>query len=169
MPETEDVYCHSTGCHMSRFSCSFFQSLNQFFHRWLICSHVLTASAAFVMAATPDAVGIEVDALLARLESSGCEFNRNGTWYAGGNARAHLQKKREYLANKGLLRSAEQFIELAASSSSMSGHAYQVRCGAGAAQPSAQWLTKELAAIRGRAAQSGSAQKLRRVVDLRSI
>jgi hypothetical protein len=100
--------------------------------------------------ATPAPAGVraEVDALLVKLQSSGCEFNRNGRWYSGSDARAHLLRKLKYLEKKTTLRSAEHFIELAATSSSSSGQAYQVKCGGGAAIPSAQWLTKELAASR---------------------
>jgi hypothetical protein len=107
----------------------------------------------------PAAVRAEVDALLVKLQSSGCEFNRNGRWYNGSDARAHLMRKLKYLENKTTLRSAEQFIELAATSSSSSGKAYQVKCGGGAAIPSAQWLTKELAASRATSRMPASVPK----------
>jgi hypothetical protein len=73
-----------------------------------------------------------------------CQFNRNGTWHQGPAARAHLKKKYDYLAKRNLVPNAEAFIERAATSSSMSGTAYQVRCGNGAATASAPWLTTEL-------------------------
>ncbi len=49
-------------------------------------------------------------------------FQRNGSWYDGSDARAHLQRKYDYLLKKGMVDSAEQFIERAASQSSMSGN-----------------------------------------------
>lgn len=105
--------------------------------------------------ATPTSAPIrtEIDGLLNRLQSSGCEFNRNGTWYSGSEAKTHLLRKLAYLEDKGTLRNAEQFIELAATSSSFSGSAYQVRCGATPPVPSRQWLTRELSALRGSSAK----------------
>lgn len=96
----------------------------------------------------------EVDALLTRLQTSGCEFNRNGSWYAGAEARAHLLKKLDYLEGKSLVTTAEQFIEQGASASSMSGKAYLVRCAGKAPVESAQWLKAELQAVRSARAAS---------------
>ena len=97
----------------------------------------------------------EVDALLTRLQTSGCEFNRNGSWYAGAEARAHLQKKLDYLEGKGLVSTAEQFIERGAATSSMSGKPYLVRCAGRATVESAVWLKAALVQVRaGRAASS---------------
>jgi hypothetical protein len=91
---------------------------------------------------------VEIDALLKRLETSGCQFNRNGSWYPGPEARAHLQRKLEYLEDKGLVDSAEQFIERGASQSSMTGRAYLVKCADQTAVESRAWLTAQLQAIR---------------------
>ncbi|WP_028101025.1 DUF5329 domain-containing protein [Pseudoduganella violaceinigra] len=92
----------------------------------------------------------EVDALLARLQSSGCQFNRNGSWYSGAEARTHLLRKLEYLEKKDMVKNAEQFIDLGAATSSSSGKPYMVKCGAAAALESKAWLTTELKAIRAR-------------------
>lgn len=97
------------------------------------------------------AVRAEIDQLLTKLQASGCEFNRNGSWYSGAEAKDHLLRKLEYIENKGTLQSTEQFIELAASKSSFSGKAYQVKCGNEPAQESQAWLTKQLGAIRAAA------------------
>jgi hypothetical protein len=105
-----------------------------------------TASAAATP--LPPAARAEVDALMARLQASGCEFNRNGSWYGGAEAKAHLLNKLDYLEGKGLVQSTEQFIERGATGSSMSGTPYQVRCPGRPVQPSAQWLTAELHALR---------------------
>jgi hypothetical protein len=124
-------------------------------------SFVITSLLATVALAAPAPAPVraEIDALLAKLQSSGCEFNRNGSWHSAADAKRHLLRKLEYLENKTTLRTAEQFIELAATSSSSSGQAYQVKCAGGTAQPSAQWLTRELAAIRASSRQSASAPK----------
>ncbi|MGM9481976.1 DUF5329 domain-containing protein [Roseateles sp. NT4] len=103
----------------------------------------------------PPAARAEVDALMTRLQSSGCEFNRNGSWYSGAEAKAHLLKKLDYLEGKDLVKTAEQFIEKGASTSSASGKAYLVRCAGKASVESGQWLKAELQQLRAvRAASS---------------
>jgi hypothetical protein len=92
----------------------------------------------------------EVEALLARLQTSGCQFNRNGSWHDAAEARSHLLRKLEYLEKKDMVRSADQFIDLAASTSSSSGKPYLVRCGAAAPVESRAWLAAQLKAIRAR-------------------
>lgn len=81
------------------------------------------------------------------MESSGCLFIRNGTEYPAAEARQHLQKKLDYLENKGLVDNAEDFIARAATESSMSGKPYKVNC-AGQEQLSADWLKQELTRLR---------------------
>lgn len=95
----------------------------------------------------------EIDALLAKLEHSGCRFNRNGSWYGAPEARAHLQKKLDYAIEHDLLHSPEQFIAEAASRSSMSGEEYLVHCPGGQPQPSARWLHARLEEIRQQGAK----------------
>lgn len=116
------------------------------------------AAAAASAAPTPAPVRAEVDALLGRLQASGCEFSRNGSWHGAAEARTHLLRKLDHLEGRTTLQSAEQFIAQAATASSTTGLAYQVRCGATPAVPSAQWLTRELAAVRAamRAAPAAS-------------
>lgn len=115
---------------------------------------MVAATIAFA-APLPQVARAEVDALLTRLQTSGCEFNRNGTWYPGVEARAHLQKKLDYLEGKGMVQTAEQFIDRGASSSSMSGKPYLVRCTGKAPVESAQWLKSELQQVRAAPAASG--------------
>ena len=90
----------------------------------------------------------EIDALLSRLEASSCTFNRNGTWYPATEAKSHLLRKLKYLEDRGAVQSAEQFIELAASSSSTTGQPYLVKCGSGAPVQSGTWLLSELQVMR---------------------
>ena len=114
----------------------------------------ILASGLLVMCSTALAAGLpvgaraEVEALLDRLSSSGCQFNRNGSWYGATEASAHIRKKLDYLDGKGRLQSAEDFIRLAGTESSQSGKAYQVKCGSAPAQASAAWLQLRLLEIR---------------------
>lgn len=96
----------------------------------------------------PPSARAEVDALLAKLQVSSCEFNRNGAWYSAADAKTHLLRKLEYLEGKGLVQSAEQFIDLGASTSSSSGKPYLVKCGSANPIESKLWLSQELKAIR---------------------
>lgn len=89
----------------------------------------------------------ETAALLDFVERSGCQFVRNGSEYSAAQARDHLEKKLAYLERKKLLNSTENFIELAASKSSMSGKPYEIRCPTGA-QPAGEWLKAELRRMR---------------------
>lgn len=116
------------------------------------------AAAAALANPLPPAARAEVDALLSRLQASGCEFNRNGSWYAGAEARAHLLKKLDYLEGKDMVKTAEQFIERGASASSSSGKAYLVRCAGKAPVESAHWLKAELQLLRAASAASSPAR-----------
>jgi hypothetical protein len=113
---------------------------------------ILAAALATAAAAAPTAAPVraEIDALLGKLQTSGCQFNRNGSWYSGAEAKSHLLGKLEYFENKGNVQNTEQFIELAASKSSSSGKPYQVKCGNEAAVPSQQWLMRQLSVLRGK-------------------
>jgi hypothetical protein len=111
---------------------------------------LLTFCLAASGAAAPlsPAARTEIDGLLSGLGTSGCEFNRNGTWYSAPEAKAHLLVKLKYLEDRGAVQSAEQFIELAASGSSLSGEAYLVRCGREAPVRSSAWLRARLQQMR---------------------
>ena len=99
-------------------------------------------------AALPRSVQAEVDSLLASVEASRCSFYRNGNWYDSKAAVAHLRDKYDYLVAHDLIATTEDFIERAATKSSLSGQPYEVKCGASAAVTSSQWLYGQLALLR---------------------
>jgi hypothetical protein len=86
----------------------------------------------------------EVKHLLGFIEQSGCDFNRNGSWADAKSAQSHVMTKFEYLLRQDKIASALDFIEKAASESSMTGTPYQVKCGKAAPILSRAWLTEEL-------------------------
>ena len=90
----------------------------------------------------------EIEHLLAYLGGSHCEFARNGTWHSGGKAAEHLREKYEYLLKKGRVITAETFIDLVASRSSVSGDPYLVRCGNDPADATGPWFRAELERFR---------------------
>lgn len=110
----------------------------------LACSFVAVGTAAPLALAART----EIDGLMSRLEASACEFNRNGTWHTATEAKSHLLRKLKYLEDRGVVQTAEQFIELAASSSSTTGQPYLVKCGNGAPVQSGTWLRSQLQAMR---------------------
>jgi hypothetical protein len=99
----------------------------------------------------------EIDGLLLALQTSGCEFNRNGFRYEAPKAKSHLLRKLDYLENRNAVQTTEQFIQLAATQSSVSGKPYLVECGGGAPVESKSWLTAQLKAIRAPGRVVGSA------------
>ncbi|MBV1776352.1 DUF5329 domain-containing protein [Burkholderiaceae bacterium DAT-1] len=90
----------------------------------------------------------EIPYLLNYLKQSGCQFNRNGTWYAAAEAVDHLNQKYDYLLKKGMLATTEDFITKAASESSMSGKPYHVKCAGAAEVESGPWLRAVLGKYR---------------------
>lgn len=115
---------------------------------------VVSGVAALAVAATAYAASLapaaraEIDALLTRLETSSCTFERNGTWYPAAEAKAHLLRKLSYLEDRGAVSTAEEFIERAASGSSTSGQPYRVKCSGYAPVESSAWMKAQLGAIR---------------------
>lgn len=113
----------------------------------------LGASAVIASAAPTAKAQREVDGLIAALGNSGCEFERNGTWHDAKTARAHLQKKYDYLRKRGMADTAELFIERGASKSSMSGKPYRVRCPGKAVDTAAHWFEQRLRTLRAEPAR----------------
>jgi hypothetical protein len=111
---------------------------------------VISSALAFAAAKAqpPPNVHTEVEYLLQYIETSGCSFYRNGTWYDGTHARAHLSTKYDYLAERQLIGNAEDFINKAATRSSMSGKPYKIRCTDGIEVESGPWLRLVLAKYR---------------------
>lgn len=117
--------------------------------RLLAASMLAAVSLAAAAAPTPPAVRTEIERVIERMQASGCQFERNGKWYDAQEARKHLLRKLAYIEKRReTLASAEQFIDVAASKSSLSGKPYRVRCGGGEAVPSRVWLNNALRAIR---------------------
>jgi len=115
--------------------------------RFLAATLLALVQSMAASAASPQ-VRAEIDALLARLQSSGCEFNRNGSWHSASDAKAHLLSKLEQLEGRSAVQSTEQFIDLAASTSSVTGTPYLVKCGSAMQVPSGTWLHMQLRSIR---------------------
>lgn len=116
--------------------------------RTVLLGAALAAVPALAPAAPSAQAERETEQLIQALGRSGCQFERNGTWYEAAKAQEHLRKKLAYLRKRGLADTAELFIERAGSQSSLSGRPYRVRCGDAAATASAAWLQAKLVQLR---------------------
>ena len=111
---------------------------------------LMAATAGSASAVPSEAARGEIGALIGALDGSSCRFQRNGSWHDAAEARAHLQRKYDYLLKKDKVDTAEQFIERAASQSSISGKAYRIACPGQPEQTAAVWFTARLKALRQR-------------------
>jgi len=122
----------------------------------VILGLALGPGAAVDAAAQPSAGAVqEIDHMLSYVAGSGCGFFRNGSWYDAQRALDHLRTKYDYLRSG--ITSSEEFIERAATKSSLSGQPYLVRCGAGTPVASGTWLMDELARYRHASAHATAA------------
>jgi Family of unknown function (DUF5329) len=114
------------------------------FSLWLACLLSVFFISTNTKAAEPAVAKTEIAHLFSVLETSNCQFNRNGTWYSAKDAGAHLRNKYKYLQDNDLIPSAEKFIERAATQSSFSGKAYQIKCADNVVQTSNPWFQAAL-------------------------
>jgi hypothetical protein len=95
---------------------------------------------ASAQAAPPPIAQVEINYLLSTVTESECEFYRNGSWYDAKSAAAHLSSKFQYLVARDLVHSSEDFIDKAATRSSLSGRPYAIQCKGSEVVPTRQWL-----------------------------
>jgi len=117
---------------------------------------LMLATSSLALGNEPDAkTKKEIAHLISHLASSGCQFNRNGSWYDASRAVSHLNRKYEYLLKNDLVPNTEAFIERAASESSWSGKPYLVKCGNQPEVESAAWFREALAKFRAESSNPG--------------
>lgn len=88
----------------------------------------------------------EIDYLLGFVENTDCQYERNGKLHSGKEAAEHMKNKFNYF--KDDIDSAETFIELSATKSTMSGKYYLVHCPNHPTIRSQEWLLRELNSYR---------------------
>lgn len=84
----------------------------------------------------------EIAHLLEYVKTTECTYIRNGTSHNGTEAVSHIKNKYNYY--KKDISSAEDFIRLSATKSTMSGSKYYIKCPGSPKIESGQWLLKEL-------------------------
>ena len=113
---------------------------------WLMVIGLMLSTV--ISADPPLGAQAEISFLLTEVAKSDCKFYRNGKWYDGKRAAAHLRDKYGSRLDARGTSSAEEFIETVATRSSLSGKAYAIRCTGSTAVPSAMWFRERLAAYR---------------------
>jgi hypothetical protein len=88
-----------------------------------------------------DLLNERISRLLLAIETSNCQFVRNGKTYTATDSIAHIRKKHRHF--KDDIDSIDRFIELSASRSLISGRPYQVQCGSSEPELSSAWLSKK--------------------------
>ena len=88
----------------------------------------------------------EIQHLLNYVKTTDCLYIRNGDSYKGPKAVSHIQRKYDYFEDD--IHSAEDFIRLSATESTMSGKRYHIQCPNKPQVESGRWLLDELARYR---------------------
>jgi len=88
----------------------------------------------------------EVRHLIQFVTESGCDFIRNGKTHTPAQAVEHINKKYAYFEAE--IDSAEKFIELSATQSTLTGQKYTIRCPGQPVLESRAWLLRELDTFR---------------------
>ena len=107
---------------------------------YLIIIYLLLANAA--LADVPVEQVDEVNHLLEFVKNSQCVINRNGTDHSAEKAVKHIQSKYDYYRNK--IETTEDFINLSATKSTVSGNHYTVSCPGDKVINTQDWLLAEL-------------------------
>jgi hypothetical protein len=84
----------------------------------------------------------EIEHLIYFIKNTSCQINRNGQYYDGEKAVAHIQKKYHYFRDK--INTTEQFVAYSATKSTMSRKYYMVKCGNQQPEKTKDWLLNEL-------------------------
>ena len=84
----------------------------------------------------------EVNHLLEFVKNSACTINRNGTAHLAKKSAGHIENKYVYFRDD--IKSTEDFIELSAAKSTMSGDYYMVMCPGKKTIKTQDWLLTEL-------------------------
>ena len=100
---------------------------------FLLCCNSIAAQADY---------NTEIAHLLEYVKTTECKYIRNGTSHNGTEAVSHIKKKYNYYTKD--ISSAEDFIRLSATKSTLSGSKYYIKCAGLPKVESGQWLLKEL-------------------------
>jgi hypothetical protein len=106
---------------------------------FITISTLAIAMLVTVPSMAEDPLASKINTLILTIEDSGCHFIRNGKTYTPSESVAHIRKKYDHFRDD--IDSIDNFIELSASKSLISGKPYYVMCDDNERQISATWLT----------------------------
>ena len=107
-------------------------------HWWHLLFILLSGISLNLMASTQD----EINHLLKYVESTQCQYERNGEMHNGVEAVEHINRKYDYFKKK--IDSSEDFIKYSATRSKLSGNYYMIHCDGQGPVRSQDWLLQEL-------------------------
>jgi len=117
---------------------------------WIGCVAAVCTLCSAVLAAEPRSEKEKIEALIGIVHDlKDAKFIRNGSEYDGPAAADHMRTK--WSAGSGSIKTAKDFIKLAATGSSVSGKPYLIRFKTGKEQSSADFLLAQLDRLEGRA------------------
>ena len=90
----------------------------------------------------------EIAHLLNYVKTTQCKYIRNGSEHSGADAASHIKKKYDYF--KDDIKTAEDFIRLSATKSTMTGSKYYIQCPNSPKVESGKWLLSELKRFRAK-------------------
>ncbi len=93
----------------------------------------------------------EVAHLLAVVANTPCRIIRNGEAHGGAEAVAHIKRKYAYYRDE--ITNTEDFIDYAATKSSLSGRPYRIRCAGRPERTTGAWLMQVLKRYREKSPQ----------------
>jgi hypothetical protein len=118
-------------------------------HRWLrrLWPALLLGWASLVSAAPSAEEHLRIQTLIQHVEkSTAMSFLRNGSAHTSAEAAQHMQAKYAHFKNK--IATAEDFVDLCASRSEMTGKPYMVKMGDAAPVEAGTFLKDELRTLR---------------------
>jgi len=116
-------------------------------NRLLRLAALLLLALLPLLASAKTAPSPDIERLIQRVEhAQGVVFIRNGSEHTAAEAAAHLRRKLG--AAHGRITTAEQFIDVLGTKSSMTGQVYRVRLANGRTIDSAVWLRQLLREVR---------------------
>jgi hypothetical protein len=118
-------------------------------HRTSLITVLLLCLPSLLLADT----AAEIDHLLLYVGKAKVTFIRNGQEYTPTEAADHFEKKRQHFVKE--IKSAEDFVALAATKSMVSGQPYLVKIRDGHSRECGLWLIEELQRFRSENKESG--------------
>jgi hypothetical protein len=116
---------------------------------WIVCLALLCTVCRAASTTQPRSEKEKIEALIGIVhDMKDAKFVRNGSEYDGPDAADHMRTK--WSAGGSSIKTARDFIKLAASSSSVSGKPYLIRFKNGKEQTSADFLLGQLDRLEGR-------------------